>query len=595
MDFLRKEELFTEAKSHVEKICAEIRSQIQKLSPLILKLETALKRPSSDDREIDEAIYNQQLEQRQIFYHLEKSPYFVRCDLQFNNEKKPKTVYFSKFSYRDQSIYSWVTPIASIRFNSPGNFVFSSKTGKITKGIILRKDNFMIVDKKILFMATESLAYPRNLIYQEHFTVKKTDFILPEIVEQMEKAQDKIIRAHHAGSYLISGPAGSGKTTLAFHRIAYLLQSPDTEKLYHPQNVIVFVQDQGTRHYFSALLPELGINNVQVTTFDEWAKKLLKIPQINFCSVFIDDEKIGDNYELNKNKALQNIDSYQMEKNVFDLLYRIYSVYLDLKQLQFFNQQIKSNTLDRFDLAILLKIKKQEKGELFYQASSYRRMKNGKMKRFFLDAPLKYSLIVIDEAENYLKESLTLIKSCLSQQTKSIVYVGDLAQQTLTYTLKSWQDIQENFTENRRVVLQKMYRNTKQILTYIVSLGYPIELSNNLREGKKVQEYLTKNIDEEIALIRSLIPSGTKNVIGILTRYESYLQKFKIAFPENNIHLMTINEAQGVEFDTVFLVGADVLFSPSANSAERRKINRDLLYVALTRAMNELYIFKKNS
>ena len=46
--------------------------------------------------------------------------------------------------------------------------------------------------------------------------------------EQMEKAQDQVIRAHHAGPLVISGPAGSGKTTLALHRVAFLTQSPET-------------------------------------------------------------------------------------------------------------------------------------------------------------------------------------------------------------------------------------------------------------------------------------------------------------------------------------------------------------------------------
>jgi DNA helicase-2/ATP-dependent DNA helicase PcrA len=110
-------------------------------------------------------------------------------------------------------------------------------------GELISKEQYMITDGKIVFMAFESLEQARELIYQEYFSQRKSSFLLPEIVEQMEQAQDKVIRAHHQGSFLISGAAGSGKTTLALHRVAYLLQSPDTAERFKTENTIVFVQD----------------------------------------------------------------------------------------------------------------------------------------------------------------------------------------------------------------------------------------------------------------------------------------------------------------------------------------------------------------
>ncbi|NTU73321.1 ATP-binding domain-containing protein [Candidatus Roizmanbacteria bacterium] len=445
-------------------------------------------------------------------------------------------------------------------------------------------------------MATESIDKPRSLIYQEHFTKQKSEFNLSEIVEQMEQAQDKIIRSHYYGSYLISGPAGSGKTTLALHRVAYLLQSPETAKLITTQKTIVFVQDKNTQGYFSKLLPDLGINNVRVTTFDEWAFELLNLSGVKFQQMYIEDEAIRDSYEYNKSRALKNISGFRFEKDIFGLLYYMYRDYLSSSELDLFLRQSKEHIVDRFDLTALLKAKKQETGVLTSKAPSYRRMNNGKYKRIFTEEPLMYSLIVVDEAENYLKENIELIKSCINPATKSVIYVGDLIQQTLPHTIKSWNEVQEEFNDERKVVLQKVYRNTKQILEYIRRCGYQVEISNELREGNVVQEISCSGRNEEMEMIKTLI-SKDQMVVGIIAKHTSYLDQYRKEFnASKNVHIMTINEAQGVEFDRVFLVGINSEQWRNRNmqkelACERDKVNRDLLYVALTRAMNELYIF----
>ena len=73
-------------------------------------------------------------------------------------------------------------------------FVGLDKIADGTKrvGELLNKDQYMIVDGKIIFLSTESIQSARELIYQEHFSSLKTEFALPEIVAQMEKAQTNI-------------------------------------------------------------------------------------------------------------------------------------------------------------------------------------------------------------------------------------------------------------------------------------------------------------------------------------------------------------------------------------------------------------------
>ena len=198
------------------------------------------------------AWHNQlQVENLKLLY---PSPYFTRCDFEVNGEKKE--IYIGKFSFADERIYSWVSPAATLRFENTGLASYKRPDGTVRKGILERKDQYMIVDGKFLFYAKEEMGQSRELIYQEHFTRQKQGFVLEEVVDQMEKAQDQVIRIAYKGPMVISGPAGSGKTTLALHRVAFLMQSPETAEWFQPETIAVLVQDVGTKEYFSQLLPE---------------------------------------------------------------------------------------------------------------------------------------------------------------------------------------------------------------------------------------------------------------------------------------------------------------------------------------------------
>lgn len=189
---------------------------------------------------------DQGIERQEELKKLFGSPYFIRCDVVYKKTGERKTLYFAKHYFTEENIYSWVAPASVIRFEKPGPASYKLPDKTIEHVELLRKEQYMIVEGKVLFFAVEEGEKPRELIYQEHFS-RKTGFVLPEIVGVMEKAQDKVIRAHHSGPFVISGPAGSGKTTLALHRVAYLVQSPDTGEYYPGKSIIVFVQDTGTK------------------------------------------------------------------------------------------------------------------------------------------------------------------------------------------------------------------------------------------------------------------------------------------------------------------------------------------------------------
>ncbi|EKE22243.1 MAG: hypothetical protein ACD_7C00016G0004 [uncultured bacterium] len=600
---INKEKILAQAKKHLTNVCIGIKNGLKETKK-VLKISTEkFSGLSYAEQMVESGIIAYSKKRIDELGHLEGSPYFVRCDVIFNKNEKEKSIYFAKFGFDKKSIYSWIAPASMMRFENPGDVSYRRPDGVVQKVELLRKDQYMIVDGKIKFLSSESINSPRELVYEEYFSTQKSGFILPEIVAQMEKAQDQVIRAYHVGPFLISGPAGSGKTTLALHRVAYLVQAPDLAHIYTRDTIIIFVQDNGTREYFSHLLPELGIDDVLITTFSEWAFKILEINE-DFVDRYGDSEYEKDLYEFNKLKALNNL-----PKNIyarggsFSLLENVYRNFLvTKKQKALFQRQVKERVYDRIDLTLLLKIFFQNDGKLTVAKEGYVEQKNGKVKKKLEVEQLEYSLVVVDEFQNYLPDQLKFIKSCINKKSRSIVYVGDMAQQVKLGTIRQWEDMGEEMGGERAVILEKVYRNTKNILLFIKKLGYNIEVPAQLKEGATVGEYIFETKKDEVEKIKELIQQNNFGSMGILAKESEYLVEFKKAFAENKkVHVMTMNEAQGVEFDIVILVGIGsgtfVSYDKNVQSElveEKKKINKDLLYVALTRAISQLHIMGKD-
>ncbi len=499
--------------------------------------------------------------------HLQGSPYFMKCIITDETGTK-KDYFFAKHEFSEEAIYSWVAPVSAIRFENPGKASYKLPNGESRSVLINQKETYMIVNGKVLLFALETAEHPRELIYQEHFTKQKSEFVLPEIVAQMEKLQDQVIRAGHKGPLVISGPAGSGKTTLALHRVAYLTQVPDMAELYKPDSILVLVQDEKTKAYFSTLLPSLGINDVHITTFADWACKILGLEGYTYMERYGKNEAEKDEYEYQKLQALREKDASYQNSNLF-------------------KKQKKEKKLDRFDLMMMLREKYEKAGALEIRRT-YQAVIKGKTVRKTDRTPVSYSLIILDEFQNYLPEQITLLKQCLNEKTESIMYVGDMAQQVKIGTIRDWSEAGEIISPERNIQLHKVYRNTKNILSYIAGLGYALEIPEGLKQGPEVTEKIARDAEEEIEHIKSIISKYKEGSIGILAKDEEYLADFKKEFAgKKNIHVLTMLESQGVEFDLVCLVGVK---NESFNIAEKQRIHKDLLYVALTRAISELHI-----
>ncbi len=534
------------------------------------------------------AHFSERLDQ---LHHLFPSPYFVRCDVR-GEDGETKVYYFSKFPFTDRQVFSWMSPAARLRFADIGPTAFQLPDGTLWSGEVRRKDQFMIVGGRIVFMTTESDAYGRTLVHQEELSKRKAGFMLPEIVSKMERAQDDVIRARPDGSFLIAGPAGSGKTTLAFHRIAYLLQSPDTSERFSSRDVIVFVQDEGTRAYFSKLLPDLGIHDVHVTTFGEWAKERLGLTDVTVVRRANGVNEAVDAYESRKREALRAPGGvWRTRMDPFSALRSAYAPHFSDGDARRFDAQAGARELDRFDLTLLLRFARERDGAFQREEEYLVQKKNFEVQRKRRSVPLRYSLLVLDETQNYLPEQITLLRTCVSDATRATLYVGDLGQQVLIGTVRDWAAVGEDFSGGRKVELEKVYRNTAAILRYLQSIGFDAAIPEGLRDGDAVVDEACASVEEEVARVREIVEKkDAEEHVGVVSPSSEYLAAFRDAFAgRSDVHVLTVHEAQGVEFDAVCVVGVTEDFFRA--EGERLKIKRDLIYVALTRAMERLYVF----
>lgn len=570
-----KQQLLDKLRMHITGVRAKIGDAMESVKGMANKSLREIGSMQPADQIVYMQLKAYAVDRMEQLERLSKSPYFVKCEMIEDGAEEKKDYFFATHQFTEESIYSWVAPIASIRFESPGPISYLLPSGERKNMRLVRKEQYMIVDGKVLFYAEENPGRPRELIYQEHFTKQKSEFMLPEIVAQMEKAQDTVIRAHPVGPLVISGPAGSGKTTLALHRVAYLTQAPDTALLYPAESIIVFVQDAGTKEYFSHLLPGLGIHNVTITTFAEWAMSVLGLEGYEYTHRQGNTDEEKDLREYRKLQTLRSGGSYKVSKS--------------------------EKKLDRIDLTMLLKAHLEKHGT-FETVRRYDAIVKGVMRKKIQKKETTYSLMIVDEFQNYLPEQLMVLKSRLSDETHSIVYVGDMGQQVYLGTIKKWDDIGQVIPPDRNIRLDKVYRNTKNILQFIQKLGYSIGIPDGIKEGPQVAEKIFETVEQEIGHIKSAVEAYTQGSIGIIAKDDAYLDAFRKEFKEvPNIHILTMNESQGVEFDLVCLVGIDRdTFKVIAHKGvllehieERKRMQRDLLYVALTRAITELHVLGK--
>lgn len=205
------------------------------------------------------------------------SPYFGRIDFTYDGEDLPETYYIGLGSFTpDKSylplIYDWRAPISSLFYDyDAGPASYIAPAGEIS-GVIEKKFQYKIRHGKLIYALESNLKIDDEILQNE--LSSNADATLKSIVNTIQKEQNQIIRNDKDHILIVQGSAGSGKTSIALHRIAYLLyHHRDNMKA---NQILILSPNDIFADYISHILPELGEENILETTFDLLAYKELK-------------------------------------------------------------------------------------------------------------------------------------------------------------------------------------------------------------------------------------------------------------------------------------------------------------------------------
>lgn len=207
---------------------------------------------------------------------IKDKPYFARIDFTEDNSNQLEKLYIGKISVLDSStqnpiIIDWRAPISNLYYDGRiGKSSYDSPDGVIEGNISLKRQYF--IENQILEKYSDIDLKATDELLQVALE-QKADDRLKNIVATIQGEQNAIIRADINKPLIVQGVAGSGKTTIALHRIAYLIYK--YEKEFDPDNFMIIAPNKFFLNYISNVLPDLGVENVKQYTFEDLAYEVI--------------------------------------------------------------------------------------------------------------------------------------------------------------------------------------------------------------------------------------------------------------------------------------------------------------------------------
>ncbi len=223
-----------------------------------------------------------------------RKPYFTRVDFRPRRHKYADTYYIGKYGVtrRDSleiEVVDWRSPVANLYYSGQlGPMRYTAPDGTI-EGELLLKRQFGIEDGRLLTIFDTDVV-SQDAYLQSVLGTVGTDR-LREIVTTIQAEQNFVIRHKPDRPLIVQGVAGSGKTTIALHRIAYLLYA--YQERMSPEQMMILAPSPLFLDYISGVLPDLGVDRVVQTTFQLLMAGLLgkRLPRVDAA------DRLGDMME----------------------------------------------------------------------------------------------------------------------------------------------------------------------------------------------------------------------------------------------------------------------------------------------------------
>ena len=616
-----------------------------------------------------------------------KSPYFARIDFKFDDEDEFEKIYIGrsslrKNSYQEMYVYDWRSPIASVFYRfMTGEAFYDAPCGRVTGELNLKRQ-YEIKNGTLEYFFDSDVQIVDEFLRQ--LLSQNTTAKMKAIVETIQHEQDVVIRDMENDLLMVQGVAGSGKTSIALHRAAYLMYQGLQTKL-SANNIMIISPNSIFEQYISNVLPELGEDNVISSVFEDILSALLIGRKIQSRNDFLENLIVNSKYkEISRNSIEFKTSSFFRE--ILDqFLIDIPRQWIEFEDVYYegkcvvSEQILKDKILGRPETPLGIKLEqledyileqifgtgkgrghKEEKNlikqeiqkfikidivELYKilfsnEAYFYSLLQNSnpsqnikniwKYTKENLEADSLYyddaiaiaylylkiygtnkykniKQVVIDEAQDYYPLQYEIFNLVFSNAKFTIL--GDM-KQTLAKKedISFYEQIQKilNKKKSSLIMLDKSFRCTNEILNF--SLKF-IEKSSQIksfnRNGDSPKVYIADNseifIDEIVKEIKLCQEKGFQSICLICKteKNSTYLfnkikHKLDIQLIKNGsasdlqgVFILPVYMSKGLEFDTVLICDAD-----SQNYHDED--DKNLLYVACTRALHKLSLFCEN-
>lgn len=587
----------------------------------------------------------------QRLFRIQNKPYFGSIRFKEEGSEEEDNIYIGITHVEDKLdyyVHDWRSPICSMFYDyETGPASYKAPSG-IIKGNIIKKRQYIIEDAELKHIFDNDLNIS-DILLQEVLAEESSDK-MKNIVNTIQEEQNKVIRNTEDKNLIVEGIAGSGKTSVALHRIAFLLyRIPNLTS----SNVVVFTPNKVFSEYISNVLPELGEDNTyDMTFYDLLCQNINEYKDIENFTDFISRYYKGnvDNYDMVKYKQsdeiIKDIDSYinnllstikfnnKLEydnfieidteelNNMLNYKYNRFPLFERIKEI---SKRIASNNYEgstknassiEKKLKELLNIKLDLKDIFnnFYQSeySKYKDKVNDKY-LYYEDACIFLYIksllvgfntnhvikeIVIDEAQDYNKLQYLIIKKTF--KTSNYTILGD-TNQTINpyYKYDSLEELTSIFESSKYITLTKTYRSTGKIIDYtnkILGLNHVTAIRNEKASDIIFRNNITKNdFLTDINNLKTISKS-----IAIITKNDKEAEKVYNML-KDDLDIMLIDGfghikrdlvvvpsyvAKGLEFDSV------IIYTDEDNKYQEK--DKYLFYVACTRAQHNLIIYNNS-
>lgn len=292
-----EDRLFAEEKEYLSEMIRKIGDQIEKTKEALSKGQkeidnmhdyywqnyTEMDQYGYEDYDNQQALLEQvnanakQAKRKQRLKRMLDSPYFGRVDFRYEGEEEKETFYIGIGNFAERAgavplIYDWRAPVSGLFYDyDKGRASYQAPSGEMD-GEICQKRQYKIQGGRLIYAFACDTKIDDDILKAE--LGGNGDVQLKNIVRTIQKEQNAIIRNTKDKILVIQGAAGSGKTSIALHRIAYLLYH-DRERL-KSSDILILSPGSVFSDYVSHILPELGEENIREMSFDLFAYRELK-------------------------------------------------------------------------------------------------------------------------------------------------------------------------------------------------------------------------------------------------------------------------------------------------------------------------------